>query len=261
MTATTHADYGKETEAFTVAAAFPDSIKGRTIIITGANKQGIGYATAEAFASQGPAHLILAGRTPSKVDECIDALRTKYPNIDYRALRIDLGSQKSVRAAAAEVIGWADVPTVDLLVNNAGIMNIPERTFNEDNIEITIATNHVGHFLFTNLILPKLIAAAKNAPKGSVRVVNLSSSGVRASAVRFDDLRWEKPASQVPEQQRPNWELLKAFGLKFDEEAGYNPVAAYGESSSFFPSLESWYLHLHTTLEHTIDCFMKTLAQ
>lgn len=236
MTATTHAEYGKETEAFTVAAAFPDSIKGRTIIITGANKQGIGYAAAEAFASQGPARLILAGRTPAKLNECIDALRAKYPNIDYRALQIDLGSQKSVRAAAAEVIGWADVPTVDILVNNAGIMNIPERTFNEDDIEITMATNHVGHFHFTNLILRKLIAAAKNAPKGSVRVVNLSSSGIRASGVRFDDLRWEKPSSQLPEQQKPNWALQKAFGLEFDEEAGYNPMAAYGESSPFFLS-------------------------
>lgn len=234
MTATTYAEYGKETEAFTVAAAFPEAIKGRTIIITGVNKQGIGYSTAEAFASQGPAHLILAGRSPSKIQECIDALSSKYPNVNLRALKIDLGSQKSVRDAAAEVLGWEDIPTVDLLINNAGIMNIPTRTFSEDDIEITMATNHVGHFLFTNLIFPKLIAAAKNAPKGAVRVVNLSSSGVRVSGVRFDDLRYEKPASQLPEDQKPNFAMMTAFGLKFDEESGYLAVPAYGEPSLFF---------------------------
>jgi len=69
MTSTTYAEYGKETEAFAVAAAFPEAIKGRAIIITGVNKQGIGYSTAEAFASQAPARLILAGRNPAKVQD------------------------------------------------------------------------------------------------------------------------------------------------------------------------------------------------
>lgn len=229
MTAITHAEFGKMTEAFTVAAAFPESIKGRTAIITGVNRKGIGYTTAEALASQGPAHLILAGRSPEKVQECVDALHAEYPNIDIRALKIDLSSQKSVRAAAAEVNSWADVPTIDLLINNAGIMNVPERTFSEDDVELTMATNHVGPYLFTNLISSKLIAAAKNAPKGSVRVVSLASSGINASGVRFDDMRYEKGASQLPESQRPNFAMMKAFGLDFDEELGYNYIAAYGK--------------------------------
>jgi NAD(P)-dependent dehydrogenase (short-subunit alcohol dehydrogenase family) len=229
MATTTHAEFDKQTEAFTVAAAFPESIKGRTVIITGVNKQGIGYSTAEAFASQGPAHLVIAGRSQAKLQECLEALKAAYPTVDTRTLIIDLSSQKSVRAAAAEVNGWANIPTVDILINNAGIMNIPERTFTEDDVELTMATNHVGHYLFTNLIFPKLIAAAKNAPKGSVRVVNLASMGVNASSVRFDDLRYEKGASQLPEQQRPNFAMMKAFGFNFDEELGYNFIAAYGK--------------------------------
>lgn len=112
-------------------------------------------------------------------------------------------------------------------------MNIPTRTFSEDDIEITMATNYVGHFLFTNLISPKLIAAAKNAPKGADRVVNLSSSGVRASGVRFDDLRYEKGASQLPDDQKPNSAWMTAFGLKFDPETAYMAVPAYGKSFPF----------------------------
>ena len=68
-----------------------------------------------------------------------------------------------------------DVPTIDIGINNAGVMNIQKRTSTEDGVELTMATNHVGHFLLTNLIMPKIIAAAKSSKKGSVRIVNLAS--------------------------------------------------------------------------------------
>lgn len=121
-------------------------------------------------------------------------------------------------------------------------MNIPERRFTDDNVELTMATNHVGPFLFSCLILPKLIAAAKNVPKGSVRVINLASAAVNASAVRFDDLRYEKGASELPEEQKPNFAMMKGFGFDFDPELKYNFIASYGEFCSlhylFFMSQE-----------------------
>jgi NAD(P)-dependent dehydrogenase (short-subunit alcohol dehydrogenase family) len=59
-----------------------------------------------------------------------------------------------VRVGAAEILSWVDVPTVDILVNNAGVMLVPERTLTEDGVEMHFATNHIGHFLFTCLIMP-----------------------------------------------------------------------------------------------------------
>ena len=58
----------------------------------------------------------------------------QYPAVDYRSLIVDLSSQKSVREAAAEVLSWDDVPTLDILINSAGVMGIPERTLSEDGI-------------------------------------------------------------------------------------------------------------------------------
>jgi NAD(P)-dependent dehydrogenase (short-subunit alcohol dehydrogenase family) len=92
--------------------------------------------------------------------------------VDYSLLKIDLSSQQAVRAAAEEVLSGSDVPTVDIIVNSAGVMCLLERTLNEDGLEMHFATNHIGHLLFTCLLMPKLLKAAENNPtKG---VVNIS---------------------------------------------------------------------------------------
>ncbi|OAP59534.1 hypothetical protein AYL99_06832 [Fonsecaea erecta] len=232
--ATTHPDYGFSTEGLTVAAAFPSAIKDRTILITGVNRKGIGYSTAESFASQSPRRLILAGRSASRVQECIDDLKSTYPNVDYRSLQVDLSSQKSVRAAAAQVMGWDDVPTIDIVINNAGIMNIPQRTITEDGVELTMATNHVGHFLLTNLIMPKVLAAAHAAgnKKGAVRIINLASQGIYVGGVRFSDMTYEKPVTALPDDEKPNIAMMQAFNLPVDESMAYIPTAAYGASKT-----------------------------
>lgn len=232
MASTTHTEFGASTEALAVAAAFPDSIKGRTVIITGVNKLGMGYATAEAFASQSPKHLILAGRTQTKVQECVDVLRARYPDVEYRIVLLDLSSQESARAAAAQVLDWADIPTIDLVILNAGVMNIPERKVSNEGIEMHMATNHVGHFLFTNLIMPKIVAAAKCAPKGSTRIVSVSSLAIGVSPLRKSDVNWEKPSSQIPEAERPNFMAMKFADLDVNEEMSYIPMAAYGQSKT-----------------------------
>ena len=164
-------DFGFETEGLAVAAAFPASIKGRTILVTGVNKKGIGYTTAESFASQSPKTVILAGRSTEKLQECIDGLKAAYPDGDYRPLKVDLSSQESVRSAAKEVLSWDDVPTIDIVVNNAGVMNIQTRTITSDGVELTMATNHVGHFLLTNLIMSKVRPPTSLARRSKTAVV------------------------------------------------------------------------------------------
>jgi NAD(P)-dependent dehydrogenase (short-subunit alcohol dehydrogenase family) len=225
--------FGFTTNGLDVAAAFPNSIKGRTILITGVNKKGIGYTTAESFASQSPSTLILAGRSPEKLQECINDLKTSYPNVDYRPLIVDLGSQNSVRKAGKEVLDWNDVPTIDIVINNAGIMNIMTRSLTPEGIEITMATNHVGHFLLTNLLMPKLIAAAKSSPRGSVRIVNLASMGIHVCGVRFSDLTYEKPAGEMPKpDEYPNIPMFKSYNMPVTDETTYFPTIAYGASKT-----------------------------
>ncbi|KIX97022.1 uncharacterized protein Z520_07136 [Fonsecaea multimorphosa CBS 102226] len=233
-TATTHPDFSSTTDGLDVAAAFPSAIKDRTILITGVNRKGIGYSTAESLASQSPRLLILAGRSVAKLQECIDDLKAAYPNVEYRPLQVDLSSQKSVRAAAKEVLGWEDVPAIDIVINNAGIMNIQNRTITEDGVEITMATNHVGHFLLTNLIMPKILAAAEAAgnKKGAVRIVNLASMGIYVGGVRFSDMGYEKPVTALPDDEKPNIAMMQAYDLPVSEETAYFPTIAYGASKT-----------------------------
>lgn len=205
MTTTTHSDFNATTPALDVAAAFPKSIEGRDILITGVNRSGIGFSTAEAFASQSPHCLILAGRTPSKIEECAKLLSTTYPKIQVKTLELDLSSQASVRKAASTLLSWQDVPHIDLLINNAGIMNLPTLQHTPEGIEKQFGTNHIGHFLFTNLIMPKIIAAAQaNPTKGATRVINLSSRGVVYGPVRWSDMNFSKPNKTLPSSEQPN---------------------------------------------------------
>lgn len=112
-----------------------------------------------------------------RIQATIDAVKKEIPGADLKALILELGSQKSVREAAAEVLAY-DTP-VDAVILNAGVMGTPyEKT--EDGLELQFATNHIGNFLFTNLIVPKLLAS--QAP----RVVVVGSVGHFWGPVRFD---------------------------------------------------------------------------
>ncbi|KAI9832424.1 MAG: hypothetical protein M1819_004413 [Sarea resinae] len=127
--AITHAEYNDRTEALEVAEAFASGITGKNVVVTGVNKNGIGFSTAEAF----PA----ATRPSSK--SASTRSKASFPTVDYRPLKLDLSSQKTVRAAAAEFLSWAHVPTVDMLVHSAGVMLVPERTLTADGVEMHLA--------------------------------------------------------------------------------------------------------------------------
>ena len=231
--------FDKETQATEVAAAFPDAIRDRTILITGVNKAGIGFATAQAFATRSPKLLILAGRSQSKLDECATALQAEIPLVSLKTLIVDLSSIKSVKDAAEKVLSWSDVPKIDLLINNAGIMRHGDSpdfkpTLTVDGIEDQFATNHIGHFLLTNLIMPKIISAAKNSPPRSTRIINLTSSASAISPFRASDFNWEKHAKDIPENERPEFDLMKMAGMAvgFDTDIKFIPTCAYGASKT-----------------------------
>ncbi|WP_328868936.1 oxidoreductase [Streptomyces sp. NBC_00287] len=162
--------------------ALPD-LTGRTAVITGANS-GIGLTTVKALAGAG-AHVVLAVRDPRRGESAAE-----HVNGSVEVRRLDLADLASVREFAADWHG-----DLDLLINNAGVMNIPEaRT--KDGFEMQFGTNHLGHFALTNLLLPHI----------TDRVVTLSST-----------------AHKVPGNPRIHFDNL-------DLAREYQPMTAYSQS-------------------------------
>ncbi|KAF5597448.1 double substrate-specificity short chain dehydrogenase reductase 2 [Fusarium subglutinans] len=230
MTSTTSTQSNGETEGLEVAQAFSAQVLGKVVLVTGVNRGGIGYSTAEALASQGPSHLIVTSRSRTKLQESVDAMKSLYAQVNYVILQFDLSSQQSVRAAAAELLSRDDIPKIDLLINNAGVAFLPERLLSPENIEMHFATNHIGHFLFTSLILPKLIKAAEESPKGATRIINVSSGSPKWAYMRWSDINLEKKNKELPEEERPNYEVHRAWGSPNVEELSYIPLTAYNQS-------------------------------
>ena len=162
------------------AADIPD-LAGRTAIVTGANS-GIGFVTAEQLADHG-AEVTLAVRDVARGEEAAERIVAARPHAKVDVQRLDLADLASVREFAA---GWSagqGSARLDLLINNAGVMAIPRRE-SSDGFEMQLATNHLGHFALTGLLLDIF------AP--SARIVNVSSQAHRMGRMDFDDLMGEQ---------------------------------------------------------------------
>ncbi|EXA54419.1 oxidoreductase [Fusarium oxysporum f. sp. raphani 54005] len=159
---------------------YANIIKGKTILTTGVTPNSLGATFILETASKSPSLLILAGRNASKLQEMSKAITKTNPSVKTRSLVVDLGSLASVRKAAEEVNSWSDVPSIDVVVNNAGVMAIPY-TKSVDGYEMQFAICHLGHFLLTNLTMDKILASE------SPRVVNISSNGHSLGPIRFAD--------------------------------------------------------------------------
>ncbi|MCJ1239987.1 hypothetical protein MMC14_007987 [Varicellaria rhodocarpa] len=146
------------------------------------------------IASQAPSLLVLTGRSGPKTQSVIDDIKAIYPSTRIRFLHLDISSIASIRAAVAEVKAYPAEENVDVLINNAGVMNIPNRTLSADGIEMHLATNYIGPFLFTALLAPKFIAG---------RVVNVSSNGYALSPFRFSDYNFSATKAPLPTNEQP----------------------------------------------------------
>jgi NAD(P)-dependent dehydrogenase (short-subunit alcohol dehydrogenase family) len=152
------------------------------VVITGVTPGGIGAEAAKAIAKQSPKLLILAGRSQDKLNAAAEAIKAVAPDANTQSVVLDLASLASVRAAAAEVRKLT--PTVDLLINNAGIMMVEDYRTTADGVELQFGVNYLGHFLLTNLLMPAILTSALR------RVVNVTSSGHRGGPVVFDDVNF-----------------------------------------------------------------------
>jgi NAD(P)-dependent dehydrogenase (short-subunit alcohol dehydrogenase family) len=156
-------------------------LRGRTALVTGANS-GLGFEIAAALARRG-ADVLLACRDPEKGARAIDAIRSDLPGAALELVALDLADLASVRGAAAAFS--AKRRALHLLVNNAGVMALPEgRT--ADGFERQLGTNHLGHFALTGLLLDPLLRG------NGARVVVVSSLMHRFGRMRFDDLNGER---------------------------------------------------------------------
>lgn len=169
----------------------------RTAVVTGAGG-GLGLETARALAAHG-ATVILACRNVGKGEEAAGSIAGSP-----RVIHLDLASLASVREAAEEV--RASCAQLDLLINNAGVMTIPFAR-SADGIELTFATNHLGHFALTGLLLDRLLATP-----GS-RVVTVSSVAHRRATADFADLEHDYDPGRAYERSKLA-NLLFAYELQ-----------------------------------------------
>ena len=147
----------------------------------------------------------------------------EYPNVSTRVLELDMSSFDSIRRAAKEVKAYPE-QSIEILINNAGIMNIPERQLSTDGFELHLATNYLGTFLFTTQIIDKLAFSSKG------RIVNVGSNGYFFSPFRFADYNFEGEGKALPEDEQPPKELCEQFGIPWS--LGYTPTIAYGQSKT-----------------------------
>lgn len=144
------------------------SLAGRTIVITGANT-GLGYESAVRLAEAG-ARVVVTARTERKALETEGAIRAASGSSDVHGLVLDLADLASIRAFADELRTKPYGTRLDVLVNNAGVMAVPNRTLTRDGFEAQVGVNHLGHFALTGLLLPLL-----RSGEGYARVVTVSS--------------------------------------------------------------------------------------
>ena len=170
------------------------------VVITGPTAGGIGAQTAIFLAHGKPVEILLLGRTESKATSIMEEINSISPTTLVKFVQADLTRFDSIRSAAAIVKN--SVNQINVLINNAGIMGVKNYTLTPEGLESQFGANHIGHFLITNLLMPKIFAGGKGA-----RIVNLTSNSHQMEEMRFDD-------------------------YNFDNGNTYNPWLAYGQSKT-----------------------------
>ncbi|ERL94284.1 hypothetical protein D910_11565 [Dendroctonus ponderosae] len=227
---------------FSAACTSAARLDGKTAVITGCNT-GIGKVTAKDFFERG-ARVIMACRDQQKAAAAADDIKASCQSTaklgELVIEPLDLTSLQSVRNCANTILDKE--PSIDLLVNNAGIMICPEGK-TEDGFETQFGTNHLGHFLFTVLLLPKISQSERS------RIVTLSSiahepydridgcMGHRLNVIG-DKLKYNPPT--FPEANIDNVTTYSLHPGVIRTELGRHMRSTYGSVASFIWSLFSW---------------------
>lgn len=233
------------------------TLSGKTAIVTGCNT-GIGKYTVKDFYLRG-AKVIMACRNLSAAKEAQDSIieecKASQNTGEIRIVHLDLCDLESVRKCAKEILDTEN--QIDLLVNNAGVMMCP-KSQTKDGFEMQFGTNHLGHFLFTLLLLPKIIESK------SARIVNVASLAhqMHRKHLDFNDLNWEKKSysslKAYAQSKLANILFTRELAKKL-KERGIDNVNAY----SLHPGVIATDLgrHLDSTVFNGISVMYKYFAK
>lgn len=196
------------------------SQRGRTAVVTGTG--GLGFEDALALTKAG-ANVVIAGRNPRKGEEAVDAIRRARPSAAVRFELLDLASLASVAAFAERLNRQLD--SLDLLINNAGVMAPPRRETTADGFELQLGANYLGHFALTAGLLP-LLKRGDDA-----RMVSVSSVAARHGAIDFDDLNAKRSYRPMAVYAQSKLACL-IFALEFERRSeatgwGVSGIAAH----------------------------------
>jgi len=225
------------------AADIPDQ-SGRVAVVTGANG-GLGQETARELARKG-AHVVIAARNQDKAAAAEANIRAELPDASLSVIELDLGSLASVRAAAEQILSTHD--SLDLLINNAGLMGMPEgRT--ADGFETQFGVNHLGHWTLSAKLMPAILRA------GASRIVTVTSTAHHMGrAVNPSNPHLEGnygPWKSYGQSKLANFH----FGLGLQKELA--KAGAEAQSLIAHPGLSNTDLQARTTRENEGDFWGK----
>ncbi|WP_037036405.1 oxidoreductase [Pseudovibrio sp. JE062] len=186
-------------------------LAGKTAVVTGGNI-GLGFQSTLELAQRG-AHVVIACRTVEKGEAAMARMRQQVNSASLEVLPLDLTDRDSIHRFALSFT--AKHQRLDILLNNAGVVNLKELARTKEGWEMHMATNHLGHFLLTGLLFETLVATP------DARVVTVSSGAYKAAKMNFDDLHWEKrPYARVgsyAESKLANLLFMFALQRRFDD--------------------------------------------
>lgn len=214
------------------------SLKGKTVVITGANT-GIGKETAVDLAARG-ARVIVGCRNLEKGKEALKEIQDRSGNRNVFLEKLDLASLESVRTFADKILN--SEPRLDILINNAGVMACPYQK-TEDGFEMQFGVNHLGHFLLTMLLLDRLKSSQPS------RIINVSSSAHRMGTgkIKFDDIHHQKSYS--------SWGAYfdsKLANVLFTRELSKHLEGTHVTANSLHPGAVTTELQRHSILSSPI---------